>query len=157
MMPQTLGRFGRLRQTLSEEKNKINAPASQETLAFKSNQEVVATPSETSEDFDKISTILTWLSISLTEGHIEPSQPCVGRIVGWPQRPIFKNSLYVDFECWGVKKDLSSNAIAKRKLFYSLTDRIFISEEDKYCLPSLEECRRKFKCLAQEIYGRAEF
>ncbi|MEI8329682.1 MAG: hypothetical protein WCG14_06765 [Chlamydiia bacterium] len=157
MIPQTLGRFGRLRQTLSEEKNKINAPASQEMLAFKSNQEVVAIPSETSEDFDKISTMLTWLSISLTEGHIEPSQPCVGRIVGWPQRPIFKNSLYVDFECWGVKKDLPSNAIAKRKLFYSLTDRIFISEEDKYCLPSLEECRRKFKCLAQEIYGRAEF
>ncbi len=155
MVPQTLGRFGRLRQTLSEEKNKINAPASQGTLAFKSNQEMVATPSETSEDFDKISTILTWLSISLTEGHIEPSQPCVGRIVGWPQRPIFKNSLYVDFECWGVKKDVPSNAIAKRKLFYSLTDRIFISEGDKYCLPLLEECRRKFKCLAQEIYGRA--
>lgn len=154
MVPQTLGRFGRLRQTLSEEKNKINAPTSQETLAFKSNQEVVATPSETSEDFDKISTILTWLSISLTEGHIEPSQPCVGRIVGWPLRPFSKNTLYTDFECWGLKKHLSYKEIANRKTFYSITDRIFISDGDKYHFPPLEECNKKFKLLIEETHVR---
>lgn len=154
-MQQILGRFGRLRQTLSKEKNKIKAQASQGNVTFISNQEVVATPSETSEDFEKMSSILVWLEICLSEGHIEASQPCMGRVVGWPLRPFFKNTLYTDFECWGLKKSLSYKEIAKRKAFYSITDKLFISEGDKYHFPPLEECRKKFKPLVEESYVRA--
>ena len=151
-MSQILGRFGRLRQTLSEEKNKIKAPDILETAPFKTNQEVVATPSETSEDFEQISSILTWLAICLSEGHIEASQPCVGRVVGWPLRPFLKNTLYVDFECWSFKKNLVY--IAQRKTFYSITDKIFISEGEKYHFPPIEECKKKFKPLVEEFYVR---
>lgn len=154
MTSQILGRFGRLRRTLSEAKNIIQTPTPQETVGFKTNQEVIATPSETSEDFEQISSILAWLAICLSEGHIEPSQPCVGRIVGWPQRLIFKNSLYVDFECWGLKKSLSYKEIANRKTFYSITDSIFISDGDKYHFPPLEECKKKFKPLMEEAHVR---
>lgn len=149
-----LGRFGRLRKTLSEEKNKINSSTSQETLAFKSNEEEIATPSGTSEDFEKISIILAWLSISLAEGHIEPSQPCVGKIVGWPTRPFFKNSLYVDFEVWCFKKNFSRRDLVKRESFYHFLDKIFISNGDKYHFPPLEECRKKFTNL-EELHDRA--
>lgn len=154
-MPQILGRFGRLRQTLSEDKIKLKPPDSQgTTVAFKTNQEMVATPSVTSEDFEQMSSILAWLSICLSEGHIEASQPCVGRVVGWPQRPIFKNTLYTDFECWGLKKNLSYKEVAKRKTFYAITDKIFISEGDKYHVPPLEECKKKFKPFVEDVYAR---
>lgn len=153
-MPQILGRFGRLRQTLSEEKNKIKAPAYQEAVVFKTNQEVVATPSETSEDFEQMSSIFAWLAICLSEGHIEASQPCVGRVIGWPFRSFFKNTLYTDFECWNLKQNLSWKEIANRKTFYSITDRIFISEGDKYHFPPLEECKNKFKPLMEEPHVR---
>lgn len=153
-MPQILGRFGRLRQTLSEEKNKIETPSPKGTLEFKTNQEVIATPSETSEDFVQMSSILAWLAICLSEGHIEASQPCVGRVVGWPLRPFFKNTSYTDFECWSLKQNLSWKEIAKRKTFYSITDKIFISEGDKYHFPPLEECKKKLKSLVEDVYAR---
>lgn len=155
MMSQILGRFGRLRKTLSEEKNKVKIPDSQGNIAFKSNQGVVATPSETSEDFEQISLVIAWLAICLSEGHIEPSQPCIGRIVGWPLRPFFKNSLYVDFELWCFKKNLPRKEVSRRELFYSLVDRILISEGDKYHFPPLEECIKKFETLKEGFYGRA--
>lgn len=153
-MPQMLGRFGRLRQALSEEKNKIKVPDSQETIAFKSNQKAVATPSETSEDFEQMTLVLEWLEICLSEGHIEASQPSVGRVVGWPLRPFFKNTLYTDFECWVLKKNLSYKEIANRKTFYSITDRIFISDGDKYHFPPLEECKKKFNPIIEEAHVR---
>lgn len=151
MMAQMLGRFGRLRKTLSEEKNKIKTPISQETLAFKNNEEEAAAPSATSEDFEQMTLVFAWLSICLSEGHIEPSQPSVGRIIGWPVRPFFKSSLYVDFECW-CSKNRTRRVMDMRKLFYSLTDKIFICDGDKYHFPSLEKCRNEFKPLAEEFY-----
>lgn len=151
MMPQILGRFGRLRKTLSEEKNKIKTPIFQQTLEFKNNEEEVTAPSGTSEDFEQMTLVFAWLSICLSEGHIEPSQPLVGRIIGWPVRPFFKSSLYVDFECWR-SKNRTGRVIDMRKLFYSLTDKIFICAEDKYHFPSLEKCRKDFKSLAEEFY-----
>lgn len=147
MISQTLGRFGRLRKTLSEEKNKIKTPTSQEALVFKNNEEEVAASSGTSEDFEQISQAIEWLTICLSEGHIEPSQPCVGRIIGWPLRPFFKNSLYVDFEVWCFKKNFSKKDIVRREAFYQLVDKLFIPDGDKYRFPSLEECRKKFTML----------
>lgn len=147
MILQTLGRFGRLRKTLSEEKNTINTPTSNETLVFKSNEDEVAASSGTSEDFEQISQVVEWLVICLSEGHIEPSQQCVGMIVGWPLRPFFKNSLWIDFEVWCFKKNFSKRDMIRRESFYHLLDKIFISDGDKYLFPSLEECRKKFTIL----------
>lgn len=150
-MPQILGRFGRLCQTLSEEKNKTIAQASQKKITLQDNQKSVDNPSGTSEDFEQMTLVFAWLSICLSEGHIEPSQPSVGRIIGWPVRPFFKSSLYVDFECW-CSKNQTGRVIDMRKLFYSLTDKIFVVEGDKYHFPSLEKCRKDFKPLAEEFY-----
>jgi hypothetical protein len=33
-------------------------------------------------DSQELSAIIEWISIMVEEGHIEPSQPCVGRIIG---------------------------------------------------------------------------
>lgn len=154
MISQTLGRFGRLRKTLSEEKSKIITQVTQEEITLKDNQKVVNNPSGTSEDFNQMTLVFAWLSICLSEGHIEPSQPSVGRIIGWPLRPFFKNSLYVDFECWRSKQNLTGREIDMhmRKLFYSLTDKIFVDEGDKYHFPPLEACRKEFKVLSEEFY-----
>lgn len=155
-MPQVLGRFGRLSQTLSEEKNKIETQASQMRITLKNNQEAVTPPSETSENFEKMNSVLAWLAICLLEGHIEPFQPQVGRYVGWPLRSFPRNSLYVDFECWNRKNSLPKNEIANREIFYSLADKIFEREGESYSFPFLEECKKKFKPLAKEMYDRAE-
>jgi len=44
--------------------------------------------------------ILEWLQIVVVEGHIEPSQPSIGRIVGWPKRTFSCNALFIDFTLW---------------------------------------------------------
>lgn len=144
-MPITLGRFGRPKLTLVYSESKKN---SQEKILSLNQQVESIYPSETSEDTDKISLVLDWLLICLMEGHIEPSQPQVGRLCGWPQRPFFCESLYIDFECWCIKKDLLPRERASGRVFYSIVDQIFTRCGSKYSFPSLEDCRLNFKLLS---------
>jgi hypothetical protein len=76
---------------------------------------------------------------------MQPSQPSVGRLEGWPMRPYFKNSLYVDFECWCLKAKIPTYLIPSQNLFYQGTDTIFESIAcDKYQFPGLAICQEKF-------------
>lgn len=144
-MPITLGRFGRPKPTLVySEREKKN----QKKMIFPFHQAGRVNPSETSGDTDKVLLVIDWLLICLMEGHIEPSQPQVGRLCGWPQRPFFCESLYIDFECWCIKKDLLPKERASGKIFYSIVDEIFTRCGTKYSFPPLEECRLKFKSLS---------
>jgi hypothetical protein len=96
--------------------------------------------------------ILDWISVCLREGHIQPSQPSVGRLEGWPMRPYFKNSLYVDFECWCLKAKIPTYLIPSRDLFYQGTDAIFESIAcDKYQFPDLAICQENFSKSFKEI------
>lgn len=85
-MPITLGRFGRPKPTLIHSESEKN---SQEKMLSLNQQEGSIYPSETSVDSDQITLVLDWLLVCLMEVHIEPSQPQVGRLCGWPQRPFF--------------------------------------------------------------------
>lgn len=91
--------------------------------------------------------VFEWLTIALEEGHIEPSQPSVGRIVGWPQRKFFVESLYVDFIVWNRKQGRYEYDIPNRIDFSSILDHIFIRSGDFYVFPPLETCRAKFQTL----------
>ena len=96
--------------------------------------------------------VIEWISICLGEGHIQPSQSIVGRLEGWPMRPYFKNSLYVDFECWCLKARMPCYLIPSNELFYQATDTIFESiARDKYQFPDLIICRERFQKLLKEI------
>ena len=96
--------------------------------------------------------VIDWFTISLNEGHIQPSQPDVGRLEGWPMRPYFKNSLYVDFECWCLKSGIQTYLIPSKELFYQATDTIFESIADnKYQFPDLTICRQRFSKLLKEV------
>jgi hypothetical protein len=96
--------------------------------------------------------VIDWFSISLNEGHIQPSQPGVGRLEGWPMRPYFKNSLYVDFECWCLKSSFQTYLIPSKELFYQASDTIFESTaDDKYQFPDLTICRKRFSKLLKEV------
>ena len=95
--------------------------------------------------------VIDWISVCLNEGHIQPSQPCVGKLEGWPLRPYFKNSLYVDFECWCLKAKIPTYLIPSKELFYQGADVIFESiARDKYQFPDLKVCREKFSKLLKE-------
>lgn len=90
---------------------------------------------------------LIWLKIALNEGHIEPSQPTVGGILGWPCRKFFAESLYVDFLLWCKKQRISQQDIDQRDLFLSLMDKIFLREGIYYSFPTLDICRNKLLTL----------
>lgn len=103
------------------------------------------------------SLVIEWLSICLGEGHIQPSQSSVGKLEGWPIRPNFKNSLYVDFECWCLKANIPTYLISSRELFYQVANVIFDSmSDDKYQFPNLPVCRENFsKLLKENQYGQS--
>lgn len=103
------------------------------------------------------SLVIEWFSICLEEGHIQPSQSSVGKLEGWPIRPYFKNSLYVDFECWCLKANVPTYLISSRELFYQVTNLFFESiSDDKYQFPSLLVCRENFsKVLKENQYGQS--
>lgn len=101
-------------------------------------------PSEASELKEKGRLVLEWLRVCLEEGHIEPSQPTVGRLCSWPLREFFFNSLYIDFKCWCIKKGLLVPDIPSSIVFYSYTDHLFTRMNDKYFFPDLTECHQKF-------------
>lgn len=88
--------------------------------------------------------IFDWLHIAIDEGHIEPSQPCVGRILGWPQSSRHQRTLWSDFTLWCRKRELKQTQIADSHLFFSTLDRIFERVNDRYVFPSLDECQSKY-------------
>jgi hypothetical protein len=95
--------------------------------------------------------VIDWLSICLGEGHMQPSQPSVGRLEGWPIRSYFKNSLYVDFDCWCLKAGIPPYLIPSKTLFYQGTNAIFDTVDDnRYQFPDLMICREKFSQLLKE-------
>lgn len=101
------------------------------------------------------SLVMEWISICLDEGHIQPSQSSVGKLEGWPVRSYFKNSLYIDFECWCLKASVPTYLISSRELFYQVANVIFESvSDDKYQFPNLLVCRENFSRLLKESqYG----
>jgi hypothetical protein len=103
------------------------------------------------------SLVIEWLSICLNEGHIQPSQSSLGTLEGWPIRPYFKNSLYVDFECWCLKANVPAYLISSRELFYQVANLIFESiPNDKYQFPVLATCRENFsKVLKENQYDQS--
>lgn len=89
---------------------------------------------------------LEWLRIVMDEGHIEPSQPLIGRSVGWPERKVSIKSLWIDFCCW-FRKQQTDLEMPEELLFYELLDRLFIRCGDKYEFPPFEQCRTTFAIL----------
>lgn len=147
MTIQSLGRFGRLQQTLLDKTKNENLEQSPTDTAIFCNSKDNINPSESSEPDKKERLVFEWLKVCLEEGHIEPSQPTVGRVCGWPLRPFFCDSLFIDFECWCSKKGINSKERPGCETFHSITNSIFLRELDKYHFPSLEECRQKFNNL----------
>ena len=88
-----------------------------------------------------------WLAQVMEEGHLEPSQPLVGKIVGWPQRMISRRSIWIDFCSWCYKQKILSIDRPEEQAFYELLDRIFIPHQDKYEIPPLKDCRKIFETL----------
>jgi hypothetical protein len=149
MVVQTLGRFGRLRQTLLDnEMNKDMQPLL--SIANHSHNKSKKHPSEASESNIKIQLAFEWLNCCLTEEHIEPSQPKIGKICGWPLRPFLRESLYADFKCWCIQRGVSLHEMPTSCQFYFLTDRIFQLEGEKYLFPPVEECKIKYQQLINE-------
>lgn len=89
--------------------------------------------------------VVKWITICIKEGHIEPSQPIVGRMVGWPVRPFSFSSLWTDYLCWNWKNGEMPDQFQEHKLLYELSCYLFdINEQEVVRFPSLEECRLKF-------------
>ncbi len=94
--------------------------------------------------------VFEWLQIAIREGHIEPSQPCVGRIFGWPELSKCRRTLWSDFILWCRKRELSPMQIADSHLFFSVLDRIFERRSDHYEFPPLDVCQNKYSELKRE-------
>jgi hypothetical protein len=99
-------------------------------------------PSYSSKQEEEI--ILEWLSIVFDEGHIEPSQPKVGRVLGWPCRPFAISSLWVDFSCWFQKEQLPQVYFPAEEQFHELLAQLFNRKGDKYHFHPLAEYRQIF-------------
>ncbi len=92
--------------------------------------------------------VLDWISIMLNEGHIEPSQSSVGRIIGWPERSHNVQSLFIDFRAWCQKNGKYWN-FAAEQILENFLDKILKREDDEYSFPDLEICRQKFKLISE--------
>ena len=94
--------------------------------------------------------IVDWISQCLHEGHIEPSQPCVERLVGWPIRSFRKSSILTDFRIYCMKNGLPENDSVRDNSFTAILDAVFDAKENRYSFPSLEECRHRFQKISIE-------
>jgi hypothetical protein len=90
---------------------------------------------------------LQWLAIAIDEGHMEPSQPLIGRLTGWPKRMVALRSLWVDFTCWCSKMKIPKSEFPEQWMFYALLDQLFVRKNDKYEIPTLEKCRTTYHTL----------
>lgn len=96
--------------------------------------------------------VINWFEIALDEGHIEPSQPSAGRIVGWPVRTFNIRSLLTDFQVWCMKRNLGE-VDRERDINYKMFCRkIFLVEKDRVSFPPLDECRENFLRLKASSY-----
>ena len=86
-----------------------------------------------------------WFQIALDEGHVEPSQPVVGLIVGWPMRSFTENSLLVDFRCLCMQKGFVETDRERDKGFQQILERVFDVDEGRVTFPSVDESRQRFK------------
>lgn len=89
--------------------------------------------------------VYQWFVIALEEGHIEPSQPQVGRIVGWPIREFNFSSLWNDYLCWNIKNGFTPDQFREKKQFHALCRYFFeVNVHDRITFPPLNHCRNKF-------------
>lgn len=95
------------------------------------------------------SSCFQWLKIVMDEGHLEPSQPYVGKTLGWPERRISIKSLWIDFCSW-FQKQHRIDEIPEEYCFYELLDHLFIRHDDKYEFPPLDQCQRTFAKMRQQ-------
>jgi hypothetical protein len=95
-------------------------------------------------DEDSKQLVFEWMRVVLTEGHIEASQPSVGRIVGWPSRSFSIHSVFVDFDLWCRQHGVSRWSVPGESLFCAVLDEVLCREGDRYAFPPLDECRAKF-------------
>lgn len=100
---------------------------------------------------NKIALAMEWIQIAIEEGHIEPSQPSIGRLVGWPVRSFSIESLYIDFIVWCRKKGLHEWSIPGRSLFFALLDEVLVRSVNRYEFPTLDTCREKFLSLKEQL------
>lgn len=101
-------------------------------------------------DRGRLRAIFAWMGIIMEEGHIEASQPLVGKIVGWPCRAFSVNSLFIDFEFWCYKQGILEWQMPSKIQFYALPDQLFHRVGDTYQFPSLDICRKKFRALKRD-------
>lgn len=104
------------------------------------------------ESFDELTInhdnpILSWLAIAIEEGHLEPSQPFIGRLIGWPQREIGIYSLWVEFISWCYKQHIPKKTIPDQSNMCRILDKVFIRKSNKYLVPPLVQCRTNFNNL----------
>lgn len=102
-------------------------------------------------DQTKLLLVMDWIQIVVDEGHIEPSQLFVGRIVGWPIRSFSIHSLYVDFIAWCLKKGITERNIPERSLYFALLNNVLVRTGDRYNFPVLSICRENFLSLQSTI------
>lgn len=96
---------------------------------------------------DSVRLIMDWLRIILGEGHISPSQPVVGKIVGWPTRSISIESLFVDFDLWCRGQGVLYWAVPGKGVLCSIADEVFNRNGNRYDFPPVSDCRGKFAIL----------
>lgn len=90
-----------------------------------------------------LSSSLEWVKCALDLGHIEPSQPMVGALIGWPQRLMLRESLYADFVAWRARFH-PKIPLDHKSDFYKICDLVFLREENRYRFPPVDECRKRF-------------
>ena len=103
--------------------------------------------SRTCSDIEGRESILSWLEVVVTEGHIEPSQASVGKIVGWPRRPILKRSLWADFMAWGKREELRDFQFPTVGEFYFTLDQVLDPLGSSYSFPCLATCQLRYSAL----------
>jgi len=100
-------------------------------------------------DKKKLTLVFDWLRIACSEGHVDPSQPSVGKIVGWPRRKFSKESIYVDLLAWCHKQNVDKRYTPNRELAFLIFDDIFVADGNKYAFPELSLCRNKLLLLVE--------
>lgn len=100
---------------------------------------------------NKLALAMDWIQIAIEEGHIEPSQPSVGRLVGWPIRSFSVESLYVDLIVWCRQKDIREWDVPERSLFFALLDEILTRSGNRYEFPMLSTCRERLMRLKEML------
>lgn len=95
--------------------------------------------------------LVDWMQVVIDEGHIEPSQPVIGRYLGWPIRSFHIRSLYVDFFVWCSQQGMEETNIPDQSICTSFFDKVFTRLGERYEFPPLQSCRIKFLELRKSL------